>query len=214
MRTVRVAIAAAAMLALAGCATTVEEEEAPGVAAEEPKPPVVERPKPPAKVAVAPPVAPAPPATPPAPPALQVSRASEVDALLAEFERLRRLPAAELAREQEAARQAYNQSRSDGSRVRLAMAMTVPGIPGSEDLRALELLDPLVKNVTAPLHGLAFLMSAYIQEQRRLASQVQGLQQNAQGLQQNVQALQQKLDALRTLERSLSEREAGTPRKR
>jgi hypothetical protein len=91
--------------------------------------------------------------------------------------------------------------------------MTVPGIAGNDEVRALDLLDPLVKNPTAPLHGLAFLMAAYVQEQRRLASQVHGLQQNAQGLQQNVQALQQKLDALRTLERSLSEREAAGRRR-
>jgi hypothetical protein len=138
---------------------------------------------------------------------------NEVEILLTEFERLRRLSAAEIAREQEAARQAFNQTRSDNARVRLAMTMTVPGIAGNDEVRALDLLDPLVKNPTATLHGLAFLMAAYIQEQRRLASQVHGLQQSAQGLQQNVQALQQKLDALRTLERSLSEREAAGRRR-
>lgn len=201
-----------AALGLAACATTVEEETTPDVATQAEKAPATAAP--PAKVAVAPPVSP-----PPAPvvipaPAPQVLRASEVEALLTEFERLRRLPASELAREQEAARQAFNQSRSDAARLRAAMTMAVPGHPGNEELRALELLDPLVRNPSASLHGLAFLMAAYIQEQRRLASQVQGLQQSAQGLQQNVQALQQKLDALRTLERSLSEREAGAARRR
>lgn len=209
---IRRLVIATAALALAGCVTTVEDEETSGVAARAEKPPVAAAP--PAKVAVAPPVTPAPAPVVTPPPAPQLSRPSEVDALLAEFERLRRLPIAEIAREQEAARQAFNQSRSDAARLRAAMTMAVPGNPGNEDVRALELLDPLVRNLTAPLHGLAFLMAAYIQEQRRLASQVQGLQQNAQGLQQNVQALQQKLDALRTLERSLSEREAGAPRRR
>jgi hypothetical protein len=95
------------------------------------------------------------------------------------------------------------------------MTLAVPGVPGGETA-ALELLEPLVKNPTLSLHGLAFLLAAYIQEQRRLASQLQGLQQNVQGLQQNVQGLQQKLDALRTLERSLTEREspAGPARRR
>jgi hypothetical protein len=95
------------------------------------------------------------------------------------------------------------------------MALAIPGVLGTE-AAALELLEPLVKNPTLSLHGLAFLLAAYIQEQRRLASQLQGLQQNVQGLQQNVQALQQKLDALRTLERSLTEREppAGAPPRR
>jgi hypothetical protein len=144
-----------------------------------------------------------------------------VQTLLAEYGRLRRLTAPDLAREQEAARQAFAQSRSDAARIQLAMTLTVPGGAANEEARALELLEPIVKNPTAPLHGLAFLLTAQIQEQRRLIAQVQGLQQNNQGLQQNVQALQQnvqglqqKLDALRTLERSMSERTEPAPRKR
>jgi len=127
---------------------------------------------------------------------------------------LRRLPAAELAREQEAARNAFNQSRTDSARVRYAMTLAVPGAPGSDDARALELLDPLAKTPGASLHALAFLLTSYIQEQRRLHAQLAGLQQNVNGLQQNVHALQQKLDALRTLERSLSERDASAKRRR
>lgn len=149
------------------------------------------------------------------------AKAPEIDALLAEFERLRRLPAAEIPREQEAARQAWHQTRSDVARIRYAMASSLPGVSPAEELRALDLLDPLVKNLSAPLHSLAFLLSAFIQEQRRLASLVHGLQQNMQGLQQNNQALQQnvhglqqKLDALRTLERSLSERGEPVQRRR
>lgn len=144
-----------------------------------------------------------------------VPAVSEVEILLGEFQRLRRLPPAELAREQETARIAFNQSRSDVARVRLAMAIGVPGGPMSEEQRALELLDPLVKTPGAQLHSLAFMMTSYLQEQRRLALQLHGAQQNLQGMQQNLQALQQKLDALKTLERSLSERgEPGAPRRR
>ncbi|HEV7802304.1 MAG TPA: hypothetical protein VGP15_14600 [Burkholderiales bacterium] len=148
-------------------------------------------------------------------------RQPDIDVLLSEFERFRRLSAADLAREQDAARQSFNQTRSDAARLQLAMAMSVPGSAAIDETRALDLLEPLAKNPLAPLHGLAFLLSAHIQEQRRLVAQLQGLQQNNQGLQQNVQSLQQnvqglqqKLDALRTLERSLSERGETPPRKR
>lgn len=207
-------ILAACILALSACATTSEESEAPDAAAEAAKPDTAPAgAPPPAQVAIAPPIVePEPPEEPP-PPRLPVPRVREVEMLLTEFERLRRLSAAEIAREQEAARQAFNQTRSDNARVRLAMTMAVPGVAGNDEVRALDLLDPLVKNATAPLHGLAFLMAAYIHEQRRLAAHIHGLQQNAQGLQQNVQALQQKLNALRTLERSLSEREAAGRRR-
>jgi cell division protein FtsB len=78
-----------------------------------------------------------------------------------------------------------------------------------------------VRNATAPLHGIAFLLASLIQEQRRVSAQLQALQQanqsltqNNQALQQNLHGLQQKLDALRTLERSLTERGEPAPRRR
>jgi hypothetical protein len=203
----------APLVLFAGCA--LFREPSPEVdPAPDDQPPATESPaRPPAVAKVTPKSAP----TPALPP--QITKPSEVEILIAEFERLRRLPAAELAREQEAARQTFNFSRTDSARMRLAVALAVPGHPSTE--AALELLEPIIKNSSSPLHGLAFLMAAYIQEQRRLAAQVlglqqnvQGLQQNVQGLQQNVQGLQQKLDALKTLERSLSEREAAAPRRR
>ena len=205
----------AAAIAALGCAACAGVHETP--------------PPPPAPVAVTPPVVVAPPpvaATPVAPskPERAIAseaKAPEIEALLAEFARLRRLPATEFAREQEAARQAWHQSRSDVARIRYAMTSSLPGVSPAEELRALDLLEPLVKNTSAPLHGFAFLLSAFIQEQRRLASLVHGLQQNIQGLQQNnqvlqqnVHGLQQKLDALRTLERSLSERGEPVQRRR
>lgn len=212
MKRMRWTVVAGLIAALAGCATA-DHPAAEGEGTAAPPPPVAQRPPPPAKI-VPPPVPPPPPVavSPPPPPAPQVARVSEVEMLLSDFEKMRRLSPAELAREQDAARHAFNQSRGDAARVRFAMALGAPGGAGSE--AALELLDPIVKTPGASLHGLAFLLASYIQESRRLALQLQGLQQNVQGLQQNVQALQQKLDALRTLERSLTEREAGGARRR
>jgi hypothetical protein len=209
-------LGALAALAFGGCAATPEEPE-PAT------------PEEPAQIAVAPPtIKPQPPVVKPKPPAPSEkpatgaeTRSSEVDVLLADFERMRRMSPAELTREYDAARLAYGQTRSDASRVRLAMIVTVQGAAPGEETRALEMLEPLVKNPSAALHGLAFLLSAYIHEQRRLAALAQGLQQNVQGLQQsnqtlqqNVHALQQKLDALRTLERALTERGEPGPRRR
>lgn len=200
----RRAVVAAAALGLAGCIALQEPAPPESQPALESWPEVVKPPKPKPERVVVP--------EPPAP---------TVDMLLAEFERFRRLSAADLAREQDAARQAYGLTRSDAARVQLAIALMVPGGAAGEDARALELLEPLVKNPAAALHGLAFMLSAHIQEQRRVLAQLQslqqsnqGLQQNVQVLQQNVQGLQQKLEALRTLERSLSERGEPAPRKR
>jgi hypothetical protein len=192
----------AAAVLLAGCAA-VEETPPVEAVAETPQVAIV-KPAPPEKAA-----APAPPADVAPPKVTESPRASEVETLIAEFARMRRLSGAELAREQEAARNAFNQTRSDSARVRLAMTLAISGVPGSDDAQALALLDPLVKTPGASLHALASMLAAHIQDHRRLTAQVSGLQQNVQGLQQNVQGLQQKLDAIKSLERSLSGREAA-----
>jgi len=118
--------------------------------------------------------------------------ASDADKLLAYFEQIRKLPAAELGKEHETARQAFLSARSDFSRVRLAMLYSMPGTPVSDEPRALDLLDPVTKNPGAELHRLAVLLAANLQERKRLDA--------------NAQGLQQKLDALRSLERSMIER--------
>lgn len=118
--------------------------------------------------------------------------ASEADSLLAYFEYVRKLAAAELGKEHETARQAFLSARSDFSRVRLAVLLSLPGTAVSDEPRALELLDPVAKNPGGQLHRLAVLLAANLQERKRLDA--------------NAQGLQQKLDALRSLERSMIER--------
>lgn len=126
--------------------------------------------------------------------------ASDVESLLLYFQYIKGLPVAELGKEHDNARQAYAKAHSEFNRVRLAMVLSQPGTPFNDGPRALELLEPVAKNQRAPLHGLAFLLSAHIQEQKRLDG--------------NVQDLQHKLDALKSLERSLSERDQSNVRKR
>ena len=116
--------------------------------------------------------------------------------LLMYFEYVRKLPPAELAKEHETVRQLYANANSDFVRVRYAMLLSVPGTAASDDARALEVLDPVLKNSGGGLHALAFVLSAQIQEQKR------------------GQALQQKLDALMSLEKSLIERDPGATKRR
>lgn len=125
---------------------------------------------------------------------------TEVSRALAYYARARKLAGPELAREQEAARRALTRTRSDANRVRYALMLTVPGANAQDEVRVLELLEPVARNGDSALHGLALLVTAFLQEQRRLDG--------------NVQNLQQKLDALLTLERSMTGRESGTTRKR
>jgi hypothetical protein len=126
--------------------------------------------------------------------------ASDLESLLQFYRYIKGLPVAELGKEHDNVRQAYARTRSELNRVRLAMVLSQPNTPFNDGPRALELLEPIAKNQLAPLQGLAFLLSGYIQEENRL--------------QGNVKDLQHKLDALKSLERSLSERDQGNARKR
>ena len=117
---------------------------------------------------------------------------SEAENLLAYYQHIRKLPATELGKEHDMARQAYTLARSDYNRVRLSMLLSLPGTAVSDEPRALDLLDPVAKNPAGELHGLALLLATNLQERKRLDASAQGLQQ--------------KLDALRSLERSMIER--------
>jgi len=184
-----VALWVAPILMLGGCGTmrSVEpQESAPVVTPSAPQP----------AARVVTPSAPQPAArvvTPSAP-----QRVSDVEKLLSYFQRLRTLSGPALTKERDHARQASARTHSQFNRVRFAMILSLPGTSFSDEPQALELLDQVVRNRESPLHGIAYLLAAQLQEHRRLAGTVQGLQK--------------KLDALKSLERTMSEREAGRPK--
>jgi hypothetical protein len=180
-------------LLVSGCAMVPTDSETSKPAAETPAPPGEASSEAPEAVARIEPQVPEPRA-----------RTDDVERLLSYFEHIRKLPAGDFAREADNARAAFNRSRSDFDRARYAMLLSVPNTPLNDDQRAFELLDPLVKSPSSTLHGLALLVSAHVQERRRLESGMHSLQQNVQGL-------QQKLDALMSLERSLMNREQPIP---
>ncbi len=175
---------------------------------------------------------------PPAAPVAALFPANDNESLLRYFGRVRKLPAAALAKELDEARQQYTNTGSELTRVRYAIVLSVPGMSFSDDARALEMIDPLLRNPGAKLHPVAFIVGTQIQEQRRaqtLQRRVDEEQRRGQTLQQRldeeqrrgqtlqqkydeeqkrVQGLQQKLDALRSLEKSLLEREQGAGRRR
>jgi hypothetical protein len=129
------------------------------------------------------------------PPSVQVEITqppSEAESLLRYYQHAKGLAGAELGREHDMARQAYARTRSDFTRMRLAMMLSLPGVPFGDEARALELLEPIAKNPYGRLNGLAQLLISQLQERKRLDA--------------NAQGLQQKLDALRSLERNLIER--------
>ena len=119
---------------------------------------------------------------------------------LAGYVELRRMPAAELAREVEAARQSTGSPGEETNRVRLALTLIAGGAAEGDAGRAMELLEPVARNGNSALHGLALLMMAMLRDQQRLDGQVQ--------------TLQHKLDALLNLERNLTGRDGAGVMKR
>jgi hypothetical protein len=133
-------------------------------------------------------------------PAASPPATGEIQEALAYHAQLRRAGMRELQQEQELARRTLLKSADDRTRMRCALALTMPGAAATDVVRALDALDPLTRNAEAPLHTLALLLSLQLQEQRRSEMQAQ--------------ALQQKLDALLQLERSMTSRDSGLTRKR
>ncbi|HTD91471.1 MAG TPA: hypothetical protein VK663_12465 [Burkholderiales bacterium] len=174
-------------LVLTGCAQMERDKFTPNSSSAAPVAP----PAPPAQLA---PIAPV------EPPAIVKDvrvPGEEVERLLFYFERLKRLPGGDLAKENEAARLAYGRAASDFNRLSYAIVLSLPGTSFNEDARALELLDPMVKRGEGSLRALAALLAIFIQERRRLGG--------------DIAAVQQKLDALKSLERKLIERDQTNP---
>ncbi len=129
-------------------------------------------------------------------PVIEEARGDDAAKVLAYYAQLRQLSGPELAREHESAKRALAKSRSDANRLRYALLLTLPGAPAAEEARVQELLEPVTRSGDTALRGLALLMMASLQEQRRLETSAQGLQQ--------------KLDALLTLERNMTRDGSGT----
>lgn len=129
-------------------------------------------------------------------PVVEESRGDEAAKVLAYYAQVRQLTGQELAREHESARRALAKTRSDANRLRYALLLTLPGAAATEEPRAQELLEPVTRSNDAALRGLALMMMASLQEQRRVETHALGLQQ--------------KLDALLTLERNMTRDGSGT----
>lgn len=139
--------------------------------------------------------------------------ASDLDRLLAYYDHLRRSKPADLPREQEAARQAFNSNKSDLNRLRYALAQSLPGSPARNDDAAQALIDPLLKEEGRDpgLRNFAQLLSASIAERRRYEERLRDDQKQAEELQHRIDDLQKKVEALTAIEKSLMERGRTPP---
>src|SRR5512134_2658088 len=195
-------------LALGGCAEFQAQFPPAPTTAAKPEQPT------PAKPAQPTPAKPEPPAPVPEPAGkLGILPPSDLDRLLAYYEHLRRSKPGDLPKEQEAARQALNSSKSDLNRLRYALAQSLPGSAARNDDAAQALIDPLLKDEgrDAGLRSFAQLLSASIAERRRYEERLRDDQKQAEELQRKLDELQKKVEALTAIEKSLMERGPTPP---
>lgn len=149
--------AAAAAIAIAGCATP---------------PPAVEPESPPPEAGISPPQ------PSPIPPPVPAPSISDTDVLLAYYDHVRKLSPPEYAREAELVRRLYARAKTDLVRMRYAIVLAAaPGAP-LDEARANEILEPVVKSTDTNMRALATMLTAQLQEQRR----AHGLQQKLDAL--------------------------------
>lgn len=135
--------------------------------------------------------------------------ASDAETLLQYPAYLRRLTPTELAREFEALNFGSVRNLSELQRAQLAMIYALPGLYLHDDTKAMQLLDLLVREAQSPaVRGFALLVAGLVAERRRLDDMNQTLAAKLKAEQRANDQLEQKLEALKSIEKSLSDRDA------
>ncbi len=184
-----------ALLALAGCAQWPASP--PGTP---PAPPPLTGPSPEPAVAAPPPAAAA------SSPALPSPAEAAQARLMAWQDKLRDLPAADVAREIARRDPPADAGTAVEAALALLQARTLAQAagtpPNGELLRALALLEPVAR-APSPWQTTARLLQARLAEQRKLEEQLVPLQQQLREQQRRIEQLAAQIEALRAIERSL-----------
>ena len=134
-------------------------------------------------------------------------RCSEASELMNYAQRIRAMGNEELLAEYTATSQSLARQKSDGTRLRLALLLSLPGATFHDDARAAALADEVAgrKNPeNNSLRPLALMISTAASERQKLAQRLQ--EEGKRG-----DALQQKLDELKAIEKNLMNREPTKP---
>lgn len=159
-------------------------------------------------------------------------RASESEALnwIARYRALASASPEEQRREYQAAQAAIGKEYSESNRIRLALALSLPGAPWRDDNRLISVLDippNLLKRSDSPLHQLLFMVFKQAQERQRLREEQRKREADLLEEQKRLrdeqrrhetelleerrrnEDLQMKLDALRRIDQVIKQRKHG-----
>jgi len=148
------------------------------------------------------------------------SERTQVENLLAYYHRLIVATLDVQRKEHLEALAANDRAPDDGTRVRLALTLMLPGVPWRDDARVTQLLgaaDTATADQSSPRHDLMILLEKMVQlrreDQKRCDQKVDALREDKRRLEQRLdvareeckkaEVLQQKLDELRDIDRDL-----------
>lgn len=150
----------------------------------------------------------------------RISERSQVEDLLAYYHRLSLATLDVQRKEHMDAIAANERAPDDGTRIRLALTLVLPGVPWRDDARVTQLLgavDTTARDKPSPRHDFVVLIEKMVQlrreEQKKCDQKVEALREERRKLEQRLEVareeakkaevLQQKLDELRDIDRDL-----------
>lgn len=132
--------------------------------------------------------------------------ANPVEEALRYYGYVKKLSGADLARELDAVKGAYDRSRDDFTRIQYVMLLSLPKASFHDAGRALKLLDGWTREEGPGLRRFGVFLAAQLAEQKRLEDSADGLRAKLKEEQRRADEAQSKLDALKSIERSMLRR--------
>lgn len=130
--------------------------------------------------------------------------ASQTDEALRYYAYLRGLSAAELAREHEAVRQAFNKSHGDFARIQYALILSLPNSRFHDTPHAIKLLEGWQDE--SNLRRFGHFLVIQLAEQKRADETADALRAKLKDEQKRADEAENKLNALKSIEKSLMKR--------
>ncbi|MDO9103007.1 MAG: dihydrolipoamide acyltransferase [Candidatus Nitrotoga sp.] len=136
---------------------------------------------------------------------LVIAPPSQLEVLMQYYESIRKMPATELVKEHDKAKQNLILARSDTARAELALLLVLPNTSFRDTGAALNLLNEWSKEakLSASMRSLKHLLSTLLAEQQRINSNVNELSQKLKEEQKHSEILKNQIDDIKNMEKNL-----------
>ena len=130
---------------------------------------------------------------------------SQLEVLMQYYDYIRKMPATELVKEHDKAKQNLILARSDTARAELALLLVLPNTSFRDTGAALSLLNEWPKDakLSTSMRSFKHLLSALLAEQQRINSSVNELSQKLKEEQKHSEVLKNQIDDIKSMEKNL-----------